>query len=160
MDGVVDAIVTRVGEILFESFPPQAEDPIERLRLFFFRRVKTIFENPHISQLLLSDHLAQAGGPAQARRLDEFKQRSQAFVVDCLRKARVAGLSANGMSAEAGAVMVIGAILALSHATPRVVGKAQCLRLSEEVWAGIERMIRCEPNVTNPRVRRKSQRRS
>jgi AcrR family transcriptional regulator len=143
MSEIVDAVVERVGEVLFEAFPPEASDALERLRLFFYRRARNVIRNPDISRLLLSDHLAQAGGAAQARRLDEFKRRSQSFVVTCLEEARAAGTCADEMSPEAAAVVVLGSILALSHAAPRVHTGGESERLFDEVWTGIERMLRC-----------------
>jgi AcrR family transcriptional regulator len=142
MDQVVDAIVDRVGGILFEGFPPEATDPLERLKLFFYRRARAILGNPHVSRLLLSDHLAQAGGSAQSRRLDEFKRRSRAFVVACLEEASAAGTLVDGMSTDAGAVVVLGSILALSHAAQRGSNGGESERLFDEVWSGIERMLR------------------
>ena len=46
------------------------------------------------------------------------------------------------MSADAGAVVVLGAILALAHAGARVAEETTLDRLAEEVWSGIERMLR------------------
>src|SRR5512143_1176373 len=78
MDEVMSAVVERIGAVLFEGFPPAAEDPLERLRLFFHQRTRSVLAHPHISRLLLSDHLAQAVGKEQAARLEEFKRRSRA----------------------------------------------------------------------------------
>ncbi len=142
MEAVVDAVVERVGAMLFEDFPPVALDPIERLGLFFRRRTRTILVNPHLSRMLLSDHLAQAAGDAQAKRLEEFKRRSRAFVVGCLREAEQDGALAAGISAEAGTVIVLGSILALSHAGARVASETRIERLSEAVWAALERALR------------------
>jgi AcrR family transcriptional regulator len=142
MDAVVDAVVDRVGAILFEDFPPQVSDPIERLKIFFYRRARTIFANSHVSRLLLSDHLAQAGGLAQAKRLDEFKRRSQTFVSECLIEADAGSLLADGMPPRAGVIIVLGSILALSHAGARIADGAEPERLFDEVWSGIERMLR------------------
>jgi len=153
MEAVVDAVVDRVGAILFEGFPPQAPDPLERLRVFFYHRARAILANPHVSRLLLSDHLAQAGGLAQAKRLDEFKRRSQAFVSGCLREARERDLLADGMSPEAGAAVVLGSILALSHARTRVAGGVGTGRLFDDVWSGIERMLRRPQGTGRPGAR-------
>jgi AcrR family transcriptional regulator len=153
MDEVVDAVVDRIGEILFEGFPPEAADPIERLKLFFHRRARTILGNPHISRLLLSDHLAQASGAAQAKRLDEFKRRSQAFVVQCLRDASAEGTLAAGVSPDAGAIVVIGSVLALSHSAARVANDTESEHLLEEVWSGIERMLRRAASNQRPVAR-------
>jgi AcrR family transcriptional regulator len=142
MHAVVDAIVDRVGESLFDGFPPDGADPIERLRLFFCRRVRTIRDHPDISRLLLSDHLAQAGSRAQSKRLDEFKRRSRAFVLRCLEEASADGLLADAVSPAAGSVVVLGSVLALSHANTRVASGPEVERLSDEVWWAIERMLR------------------
>ena len=58
MEAIVDAVVERIGAILFEGFPPEAPDPIDRLGLFFRCRTRTILANPHLSRMLLSDHLS------------------------------------------------------------------------------------------------------
>ena len=142
MEAIVDAVVERIGTILFEGFPPEAPDPIERLRLFFQHRTQTILANQHVSRMLLSDHLSQAAGHAQAERLEEFKRRSRTFVVGCLREAERDGTLPREISPEAGAVIVLGSILALSHANARITSEAGIKRLSDEVWAAIERTLR------------------
>jgi AcrR family transcriptional regulator len=142
MDAIVDAVVQRMGAILFDGFPPELSDPIERLKVFFHHRARTILVKPHISRLLLSDHLAQAGGRVQARRLKEFKRRSQAFVVACLREAQQDGELSGDISPEAGAVIVLGSILSLSHASARLAGEGKIERLFDEVWSAIERTLR------------------
>jgi hypothetical protein len=81
-------------------------------------------------------------GKGQAARLEAFKRRSRSFVHDCLRAAERDGLLTSGMSAEAGAVVVLGSILALAHAGTRVAEETTLDRLSGEVWSGIERMLR------------------
>jgi AcrR family transcriptional regulator len=141
MDAVVDAVVNRMGAVLFAGFPPQAADPIERLKVFFHRRARAIVANPNVSRLLLSDHLAQAAGVAQAKRIKAFKRRSHTFVVECLREAEGLGRLAEGLSAEAGAIVVIGSILALAHSNVRREDEAEVARLCDEVWCGIERML-------------------
>ena len=142
MEAIVDAVVERMGAILFEGFPPEAPDPIERLGLFFQHRTRTIRANPHLSRMLLSDHLSQAAGPAQAARLEEFKRRSRAFVVGCLREAEHDGTLSKDISPEAGAVIMLGSILSLAHATARITSGAGLERLADEVWAAIERTLR------------------
>jgi AcrR family transcriptional regulator len=150
MESIVDAVVDRMGAILFEGFPPEASDPIERLRLFFHSRTQTILANPQISRLLLSDHLAQATGPAQADRLRGFKRRSRTFVIRCLREAAQAGALSKGISPEAGVVVVLGSILSLSHAGTRITSGTQIVRLSDEVWVAIERALRAPGPVGEP----------
>jgi AcrR family transcriptional regulator len=142
MEAIVDAVVDRMEATLFEGFPPEADDPIERLRLFFYRRARVILGNPHVSRLLLTDYLAQAAGPAHADRVQTFKQRSQHFAVDCLREAARNGVLSNAVSPEAGAVILIGAVLALSHAGTRIANSLKTEDLVDEIWAALERLLR------------------
>jgi hypothetical protein len=127
---------------LSADFPLGISDPLERLRVFFHNRTRTILVHPDVSRLLRSDHLAQCGGPSHARRLREFKRRSRAFVSRCLREAKQSKILPGTISTEAGAVIVLGAILSLSHARIRVVHNARIEALSDEVWLAIERILR------------------
>jgi AcrR family transcriptional regulator len=161
MEAIVDAVVERMGAILFEGFPPEAPDPIERLGLFFQHRTRSIRSNPHLSRMLLSDHLSQAAGPAQAERLEEFKRRSQAFVLGCLREAAQDGALSGEISPEAGAVIVLGSILSLSHASARNASEARIERLADEVWVALERALRAprpSGDATKPSNRRQHRR--
>jgi AcrR family transcriptional regulator len=142
MEAIVDAVIQRVESILFRDFPPRDADPLARLQTFFHRRTKAIAENPHISRLLLTDHLAQAVGPAQARRLDEFKRRSRGFVMECLGEAQRAGMLAEGSTPEAGAVLVIGSILSSAHAGTKLASAKRAERFGQDVWALIEHALR------------------
>lgn len=144
MEAIVDAVVERIGVMLFEGYPPEATDPIARLGLFFRHRARTILTHPDVARLLLSDHLSQAAGPAQAERLEEFKRRSQTFVLGCLREAEENGALSAEISPEASAVIVLGSVLSLSHAAARIAGEARIERLSDEVWSAIERTLRAQ----------------
>jgi AcrR family transcriptional regulator len=138
MDAIVDAVVDRMETLLAGDFPPRLPDPLERLHVFFQRRVRTILANPHTSRMLLSDHLAQTGGQRRAARVEGFKARTRAFVVGCLREAARRGELRRGAEPEAVAVLVVGAVLALAHTSTRAPGARRVERLSASVWAAIE----------------------
>lgn len=142
MEAIVEAITERMEEILFADFPPAHEDPIDRLGAFFAARVRAIGEQPHLSRLLLSDHLAQAGGEKSVARVREFKRRSQKFVRGCLAEAERRRLLAPGIGPDDGTVLVLGAVLALSHASATVAGPRSIGPLSRRVWAALERLLR------------------
>ncbi len=142
MEAVLDAVVDRIEEILFEGFPPKNDGPIERLKAFFYLRIKTISSHPNISVLLLSDHLTQAGGEAQAKRLAEFKQRSQAFVKKCFIEAKSKGLMTDKIHPETATLIFLGAILSLAHARMHVGLSCKSEELFDEAWSGILRMLR------------------
>jgi AcrR family transcriptional regulator len=145
MDAIVDAVVDRVEATLAADFPTRVADPLERLRIFFRRRVQTILSHAPISRMLLSDHLAQAAGRRQALRVEGFKVRSRTFVLRCLREAEQRGELSDGAGPEAGAVLVIGAIFALAHTSTRVLGRRRVERLSARVWTTIETALVRDP---------------
>ena len=147
MDAIVEAIVGRMEEILFEGFPPKAADPIERLGCFFQHRVRTIISHPQVSRILLSDHLAQAGSRTQARRLEEFKRRSRDFVLECLRTAGESGLLRGEAGPEEGTVLVMGSIFSLAHSTTRVSDPSEVEQLAGRVWNVIESTLRGRRNT-------------
>lgn len=140
MDGIVEAVLDHMEEVLFERFPPSAEDPWRRLHDFFEHRIQVMIEHPDISRILLSDDLSHLGGEGPAGRLKELKRRSRQFVAQCLQEAADCGEMADGVTVNAAAVMVLGAILAVGHATTRITEKAETDRLTAEVWSVIEKM--------------------
>ncbi len=142
MDNIVEAVLDRMEEILFEGFPPSAEDPWDRLREFFGHRLRVMAEHADISRILLSDHLAHLGGDKPAARVEELKLRSRNFVTACLREAAKNGAVAGDVSVEAATVVVLGAILAVGHSTTRVSDETKTARLTGEVWRAIEKMRR------------------
>ncbi len=150
MDDIVEAIVGRMEEILFEGFPAKAADPIERLGVFFKHRVRTIVSHPHVSRILLSDHLAQAGKRAQAKRLEEFKRRSHDFVFECLRAAGELGLLRGEAGSEEGTVLVMGSIFALAHSITRASDPREIEQLAGRVWNVIESALRGRPSAGAP----------
>lgn len=135
---IVLAVIDRVEEVLFEGFPPQGADPIERLGRFFRQRVAVIRDNPGVARLVGSEQLAQAAPPQGVARVAEFRHRSQAFVRQALLEAHRDGLLADGLEPAEAAVLVLGPLLALAHGS----GAPAQVRLAERVWAALERALR------------------
>jgi AcrR family transcriptional regulator len=152
LDQLVDIMVDRIGAVLLQGFPPQASDPLERLRLFFVQRAAAVRANPPLARLLFFDHLASACGVLSSKRMEETKQRLRGFVGDCLQEASDSGTLAPGLTVEACSLIVLGSILELSHSG------TDGDRLAEEMWAGLERMLRRTKTSGAParQIRRKS----
>ena len=150
MDAIVEAVVGRIEEILFDGFPPESADPMERLGLFFQHRVRTFVSHPHVSRILLSDHLAQAGSRIQASRLEELKRRSREFVFACLHEAGESDSLRGEAGPEEGTVLVTGSIFALAHFATRVSDPREVEQLASRVWGVIESTLRdrCGAEVT------------
>lgn len=151
MDEIVEAVIERTEAILFDGFPPAAADPWERLRAFFLRRVQVMVEHPDISKMLLSDHLAHLGGDRPWTRVRGMKRRSREFVGQCLQEAADHGAMADDVSVSAATVLVLGAILAVGHATTRVADEAETNQMAAEVWSAIEKLHRV-PGASGQRV--------
>jgi len=147
---IVLAVIDRVEEILFTDFPPAGADPIERLGLFFRRRIAVIREKPGVARLVGSEQLSQAAPPEGVVRVAEFRQRSQSFVRSCLVEAHRAGLLAKGVGPAEAGVLVLGALLALGHSPPGLHPHPQ---LPERVWAVLESVLR-SPKRRPPKPRR------
>ena len=155
-EAIVLAAIDRVEELLFEGFPPEATDPIERLGLFFRRRVDVIRGRPGISRVLVSEELAHAAPPEGGARIAGFRRRSEAFVRSCLADAARAGLLAPGVHVEEAAVLVLGAILALAHAPGRRRGVPPAL--AARVWSTLDALLRA-PGPSDANAERRPPRR-
>lgn len=140
MDAIVLGAIDRVEDLLFEGFPPDGADPLERLGAFFRRRVTVIRGNPGIARLFASEELSHAASPEGVRRLLEFRTRSMDFVRACVADAARAGRLAPGLGAEEGALLVVGALLALSHSAAAPRGSSE--DLPERVWRALEVLLR------------------
>jgi AcrR family transcriptional regulator len=156
-EAIVDAAVDRLEELLFEAFPPQGGDPLERLGAFFRRRVEVIRTSPGASRLVATDELARAGSPRAAARVAAFRARSVGFVRDCLAEAARDGLLAPGVGIEEGALVVLGALLALAHAATAPPAPAA---LAPPVWKTLEALLRAPRGARRSPPRSRGPRRS
>jgi AcrR family transcriptional regulator len=141
MDAIVDAAIDRVEEVLFDGFPPQGADPVERLGAFFHRRVEAIRANPGVSRLVATDELAKAGSAAAAERVAGFRRRSTEFVRACLEEAEGRRLLGPGVHAHEASVIVLGALLALAHASTAPPA-AEIPAMAARVWSALESFLR------------------
>jgi AcrR family transcriptional regulator len=140
-DAIVDAAIDRIEEILFEGFPPQVDDPIERLGAFFHRRVEAVRAHPGVSRLVASDELAKAGSATSAERVAGFRRRSAGFVRGCLAEAERRHLLAPGVHVEEASVIVLGSLLALAHASTAPPAAA-IPAIAPRVWSALESFLR------------------
>jgi hypothetical protein len=144
VDAIVDAVVDRMETILFEGFPPGAKDLIARLGEFFQHRMRAIVNNPQVSRILLSDHLAQASSRTHAHRIEEFRRRSRDFVLQCLCEARESGIINRQIEPDTGTILVVGSSLALAHVKTRISKTRDVGQLAHKVWKTIASSFRCK----------------
>ncbi len=147
---IVLAAIDRLEEILFDGFPVTGREPLERLGNFFRQRVAVIEENPGVARLVASDVLAQAAPAAGVARVAEFRRRSVRFIRTCLDEASRGGLLAEGIEPAEAAVLVIGAILALTQARGLTVRSGQGGALAARTWRALDRLLRRPPTDPTP----------
>ena len=151
MDAIVDAVVERMETMLFSIALPADADPIDRLGVFFRRRVAVIVAHPHLARLLFSDQLAQLGGAARAKRMTGFKRRTREYIESCLAEAAEKGLLGDRLGPREGALLVQGAVFAFGHLGG---SRADVKRMTTNVWSALESLLRRVDR--EPRSRRKS----
>lgn len=153
MDAIVDAVIERIEAVLFDEVPPRNPDPIERVGVFFRHRVRVLLDHPHLSRLLLTDRLAQAAGSAAARRVGALRSRSLKFVTDGLQEAEDRGELRGVADPRIGAVLVVGAILALGHRGVPLERDKAAKGLPDDVWSVLEALLRGTPPVNSVATR-------
>ena len=139
-ESIVDAALERAEEILFEGFPPEAEDPLERLGLFFKQRAATALSNRAIVRLALSDELLHATGEAGALKVAAWRERSIDFIKECFIEAYSQKLLREDILPPALIMIVYGGILAFSAAD-----KTALMSMGSSVdmlWENIEKLMR------------------
>ncbi len=139
---IVLAAIDRIEEILFAGFPPAGRDPLDRLGNFFRQRVAVIEENPGVARLVASDVMSQASPAAGVARVAEFRRRSVRFVRSCLAEAARQDLLGDGVEPAEAEVLVVGAILALTHARWATLRTSPDGSLAERTWGALERLLR------------------
>jgi AcrR family transcriptional regulator len=139
-EAIVLAAIERVGELLFERFPPQGRDPVERLGAFFRQRVAVIRAHPGIARIFATQELSHAAPAEGVERLAEFRSLSTGFVRACVAEAAHEDVLAPGLGVEEASLVVLGALLALAHSG--VVPPGDAGDLPERVWHTLETFLR------------------
>lgn len=139
---IVRAAIERAEEILFEGFPPRADNPLDRLGAFFRQRVRVVAKNPGIARVVFSEQLGQAAGAKGKSAVGSLKQRSVDFIRACVAEASSEGLLVDGLDPDVIATLVYGAALALVFAEGPKLGAASAEERAEQVWTTLESLIR------------------
>jgi len=141
---IVRAAIAHLEGVLFQSFPPEAEDPLDRLQLFFVGRLRLVQSMPSVFLAAFSDRLEEAAG-AEAGLVRSIISRSQAFVSQCLQEAQERGDIASSLSLEALTLVVMGTLQAAAFASRRSGGKSKTDPVM--AWQTIEKMLRSTKNT-------------
>lgn len=136
---IVRAAIAHLEGVLFQNFPPEAEDPLERLKSFFVGRLSLVQRMPSVFLAAFSDRLEEAAGE-EAGVVRSIIERSQAFVRQCLVEAQERRQVDPALSVEALSLVVIGTLQASAFAHRRSGGKS---KIDPDVaWQTIEIMLK------------------
>ncbi len=134
---IITAALDHFEALLFEGFPPEHADPMERLRTFVLSRLAMLQKQPSIVKLVFNDRLAEAGGPEHATRVQTFMARSMIFMRDCLVEAQREGDAPEELPVESLVWAVTGIVrgMAMSY----LAGYA--MMTADDAWDAIARLL-------------------
>jgi len=146
MKEIVAAALERFEEELEATVPEALEgEPLEQLEHFVEARLERWQRRPELLRLITGDRLIDVAGPAGVRRIGALRQRSEAFVSDCLRRAQAAGQVGRDLRPDVLTWMVQGVIHGASrqgHAPPA--GRKRPARPAADpavVWSALETVL-------------------
>ena len=135
---IVRAAIAHLEGVLFQSFPPEAEDPLARLELFFVGRLTLVQRMPAVFLAAFSDRLEEAAGE-DAGVVRSIIDRSQAFVRQCLAEAQERGQIDRSLSLEALTLIVVGTLQAAAFSHRRAAIKSP--QDPNIIWQTVEIML-------------------
>lgn len=123
-EAILEAAAGRAAELLDQSFPPSGLPATERLSAFVLARSRLVETNAGIARLMLSEQFALALSPRAARRLRAIVKKSHTFIVRVLSEGQESGEIRDDLAPGALAVVVMGAVQMVIHATAGAPGSA------------------------------------
>lgn len=139
MEAIVDAAIDVFHDALMEGFPPDHDDPLERLRQFFLQRTSLVRGAPHIVKLAFDERLVDNVGAKSARRIRRIVKRSQRFVATCIEEAQRDGRIATDIPTQVLVWAVIGVVR--GSVAPSSAGTATGAS-SDVLWSAVETLLR------------------
>ncbi len=135
---IVRAAIGHLESVLFANFPPQAEDPLDRLRLFFVGRLTLVQRMPSVFLAAFSDRLEEAAGE-EAGVVRSIIERSQLFVRQCLVEAQERGQVDPSLAVDILTLVVVGTLQAAAFSHRRSGDKSHIDPVA--TWQVIETML-------------------
>lgn len=142
-EAVVEAAIARFGALLDEDLPPEGDDPLQRLGVFFVRRLTKARARPELLALAYSARLADAAGPAGAMQVNLHIARSADLIRTCVVRAQESGLMQANLPPELWVWIVAGVLRGASGVLPPGLGgAAPVTQTPAEVWGYLEGLMR------------------
>jgi AcrR family transcriptional regulator len=108
---IVNAVAASLEEAFKNAMPDEKEDPIERLRRFFVKRVGIILNNPGFIALIFSDQLGQAGGKKVLERVENQRKKAKQYIETCIAEASEKGQIRDDIALDDLLIIIHGAVM-------------------------------------------------
>lgn len=136
---IVRAAIGHLEGLLFKNFPPDDPDPLVRLRIFFVGRLELVQRMPTVFFAAFSDRLEEAAGE-DGGLVRSIIERSQRFVLQCLKEASEQGLIDPSLPPEVLTTIVLGTLQSNAFLSHRLRSKSPPDPLV--VWQVLEKMMK------------------
>ncbi|MBU1239292.1 TetR/AcrR family transcriptional regulator [Myxococcota bacterium] len=137
---IVTAALAMAEAILFENFPPESDEPLERLRLFFEQRAQIAISHPYIMHLIQTEQLVYAVSEPALVSFRKWKRRSIVFIEECLREAQDRDEIGQNIPVESLVIVVYGTLMGLlmTHSGTSPSPKTS----TKKLWQTLELLLR------------------
>ena len=142
---IVFLVISEMENILFTDFPPEHEDPLKRLGLFFNQRTKLLKKAPMAIRLFFSEQLLQIAGEKGKEKIRNMKNRSVEFVKSCIEEANEKKLLKQGIDISHVILFFFGSIMAAVNLHPPFDFPTEHSRFNIDInnlWQTIETLLR------------------
>jgi AcrR family transcriptional regulator len=114
-DEILEAVVLRVEELIFTTFPPETDPPLERIQSLIRARAKVVGGHRGIGRLMFSEQFALALPEIAAARLRAVVTQTQTFLLEALKEAQQEGTVRTDLSPQALLAVVFGMLMHLVY---------------------------------------------
>ncbi|MBI3132668.1 MAG: TetR/AcrR family transcriptional regulator [Acidobacteria bacterium] len=109
-DEILEAVALRVEELILETIPDRACEPLQRIKGLFEARAKAIGRHAGIARLMFSEQFALALPRSASTRLRNLVLRTRAYLLEALQEAMARGELRSDLPAETLLPIVMGTL--------------------------------------------------
>ena len=109
-DEILEAVALRVEDLVLKTIPDCDCAPLDRIRLLFLARTRTVGHHAGIARLLFSEQFTLALPSSAAARLKNLVLLTRTFLLDALREAAGRGEIRTDLAPEALLAIVMGTL--------------------------------------------------
>ena len=141
-DEIVSSVLDNLEEVMAQTVPSQADDPLEDLGEFFVNRIKVLTSQPGIRSLVFSDQLIHAGGDAGFKRVMELRKKGREYIKSCLLDASKKRLLRQDLDVDDVLIIFHGIVMGLLFIARENVFEGTIDDRTKRVWKTFMSMIR------------------